>query len=285
MGRRTKEGPVIYIAGEGGEENVAHRARAALAEWTVDVDEEKALPFYIVTPGIDLVKGGRELADLIGWEPKEMPVLVVVDTLSRCFTGDENKQEFMAEFVKTLDHIRDHYRCDVLIVHHANKQHEVRGSSVLFGAVDVSWHLIGSPVANNEKAITMVADKLKERDSEGATLKIRGVKKNLIGPEGRKIYDEFGDEGTTLVIKPNKEDIDHATEIRDNALGIIEAGNGSVSYSTLRALFPKMSKAKFDAGLSFVVTYPGKWGIMRGINLGTYVKAVPGIENRWSRMA
>jgi len=286
LGRRTKEGPVIYIAGEGGEEGVAHRVRAALKEWTVDLDDHsEQVPFFVVTPGVDLVEGGGELLDLVG--EKTDVRLIVVDTLSRCFVGDENKQEFMGKFVRTLDYLRDHYRCDILVIHHANKQRELRGSSVLFGAVDVSWHLTQSRERNKvagEKDLFMRADKLRERPSEGATLQFRATPRTLVGPHGRTVLDEFGDEGTTLVIKPTKKDLESAARIRDKGLEMIKDKH-SVHYTAWRAEFPTLSKAEFDNALSFVVTFPGHWGIMRDDRVGTYTKAVRGVENHWSSLA
>jgi hypothetical protein len=285
MGRSTMRGPVIYIAGEGGEEGVAHRVRAALSEWTVDVDGGDNVPFHIITPGLDFVEGGGLFADLVGLYPPENPALVVVDTLSRCFSGDENKQEFMGKFVSTLDHLREHYRCDILIIHHANKQRELRGSSVLFGAVDVSWALRPYNNSNEEgKGLSIRADKLRERPSEDAQFTFRALPKKLVGPHGRPIIDEFGDEQTTLVIKPFKAHLEEVRRIVEEGLKLIGMkGGAAITYLEWREE-ADMKKSEFDNALSFVVTFPGKWGIMRGVAPGTYIKAVPGIDNHWSSL-
>jgi len=287
LGKRTNQGPVVYIAGEGGEEGVAHRVRAALAEWTVDAhDKQETVPFYIITPGIDLVENAFEFADLVGMPEtlEERPRLVVVDTLSRCFVGDENKQEFMGKFVKTLDAIRDRYGCDIIVIHHANKQHELRGSSVLFGAVDVSWEIKNSPGrhAENEKKLFMTPDKLRERPSEGGRINLRAKSRNLVTARGTHILDEFGDVQTTLVIKPTEEDLLKAKTVKACGLAVIEK-KGCLSYQDWRKLGPvaRWKKSDFDSALSFIVTFPGKWGIMRGRKVGTYVKAKVDVVNEW----
>jgi len=291
MGRRTKEGAVVYIAGEGGAEGVAHRVRAALAEWTITIDEDEhpaEVPFYVVTPGVDLVEGGGVIYDLVGEIPPEPISLIVVDTLSRCFVGDENKQEFMAKFVQSLDYLREHYNCSILIIHHANKKLELRGSSVLYGAVDVSWALTrntGAKTEKGEKNLVLRADKLRERDIAAAGIKMRAVSTKMLGPHGRRVIDEFGDDQTTLIMKPMQEDLDLARKIRNAALEMIGTNRVFVTYREMRDAFKEYPKSKFDNALSFVVTFPGKWGLMRGELPGQYVKARAGIENYWSTLA
>jgi hypothetical protein len=281
IGRRTCQGPVVYIAGEGGEEAVAHRVRAALAEWTLDTIDDD-IPLYIITPGINLVENGVEFADLVGMPEalEEKPQLVIVDTLSRCFVGDENKQEYMSGFVKTLDHIRDRYRCDIIVIHHANKQKELRGSSVLFGAVDVCWEIKpGGKAKDDGKMLRLVADKLRERDAEEAKIRVRVVKKPLFAANGKRMIDEFGDRQTTLVVKPTAEDIEAAEKLKRLGLDEIKQKKFVEYEGWFEA--SGMKKADFNAALSFILTYPGKWGIMRGLKVGTFIKAQAGVENQW----
>ena len=268
IGRRTHEGRVVYVAGEGGGEAVARRLRAALKRWSVDVTESDLFPadtvdLDVVTPGINLVAGPDELKGLIGDRP---PRLIIVDTLSRCFSGDENKQEFMGAFVRTLDALRDHYGCAILVIHHANRQAEMRGSSVLSGAVDVSWRLTKArgPEGQSGPRLQMTADKLRERDVEGASICLQVEKVICTNADGKPESDEFGDAQTSLVIKPPAELMRAAERIRDAALPVLKV-SGTITYTEWRALFPHLTKPEFDGALSLVITYPGRWGIEQDI--------------------
>ena len=68
----------------------------------------------------------------------EPPVLVVIDTLARCFGGDENSARDMGLFVKATDHVREHTGAAVLALHHSgwSKTSRERGSTALRGAAD-----------------------------------------------------------------------------------------------------------------------------------------------------
>jgi hypothetical protein len=183
--------------------------------------------------------------------------------------------------------MRESYEADVIVIHHANKQKALRGSSVLFGAVDVSWELKASvrdkKADSTDKPLVMVADKLRERPSENARINIRCCKRKLVAYDGSPIIDEFGDEQDTLTIKPTKKDLERAETVKSFGLEWI-AEYGQITYKEWRAGpdFVKWKKAEFDAALSFIVTFPGKWGIMRGRIPGTYLKAKAGISNSWS---
>lgn len=68
--------------------------------------------------------------------------LVVVDTVSRAMPGaDENLQKEMTLFVHACDRVKDRFGCAVLGVHHAGKNGDMRGSTVLLGAGDFVFRL------------------------------------------------------------------------------------------------------------------------------------------------
>lgn len=70
------------------------------------------------------------------------PGLVVIDTVSRCFSGgDENSTRDMTAFIRNLDSIRERWKCAVLLVHHCGhgSRDRARGSSALLGAVDCEF--------------------------------------------------------------------------------------------------------------------------------------------------
>ena len=67
------------------------------------------------------------------------PVLIVVDTLARCFVGgEENSAKEMGEFVDGIEMVRRKTGATVLVVHHTGKNERsgARGSSSLMAAAD-----------------------------------------------------------------------------------------------------------------------------------------------------
>ena len=80
------------------------------------------------------------------------PCLVVVDTVSRAMPGaDENLQKEMTLFVSACDRLKETFRCAVVGVHHAGKNGDMRGSTVLLGAGDFVFRLerrIGATIGN-----------------------------------------------------------------------------------------------------------------------------------------
>jgi hypothetical protein len=77
--------------------------------------------------------------------PEKGPIsLLVIDTQNRNFgPGNENSTEDMTRFVDNIDFIRRELECCVLLVHHVGLEDKSRGrgSSVLFGALDVVFEV------------------------------------------------------------------------------------------------------------------------------------------------
>jgi hypothetical protein len=94
------------------------------------------------------------------------PALIVVDTVSRALPGaDENLQKDMTLFIRACDVVRDVFGCAVLGVHHAGKNGDMRGSTVLRGAGDFVFGLTRK---------------------EGATVGQLACEKQKDGPDGWK---------------------------------------------------------------------------------------------------
>ena len=261
VGRKTHQGRVIYIAGEGGGQAVDRRIRTALNEWTVDASKDP-VPIDIVTPGV-IMNTKEDLACLKSIIDEPAPTLIVVDTLSRCFTGDENKQEFMGAFIKAVDHLRDLYQCTILIIHHEGKSKDVRGSTVLTGAVDTSWRLVRGEPGH----IVMHAHKLRERDVEGSSITLRAKKVSSTDVNGEVEFDEFGDELTSLVIKPTAKQLTAARHLL-KVVSELSWSDQDITYSEWRER-ASLAKSDFDAALSIMVTYPGEWGVVQ-VSPGVY---------------
>ncbi|QDP48609.1 MAG: hypothetical protein Unbinned4234contig1002_35 [Prokaryotic dsDNA virus sp.] len=139
--KKTKEGLVLYLAGEG------HRglSRRLLGWEMVNGTELKDSKLHYSERGVQILdeldaemmrNEALTLVDTYG----EAPKLVVVDTLARNFgPGNENSTEDMNRFVAQIDrYLREEFRCCVILVHHTG-HHQLgrgRGSSVLPAALD-----------------------------------------------------------------------------------------------------------------------------------------------------
>lgn len=82
------------------------------------------------------------------------PGLIIVDTLSRNFGGNENDGKDMGKYVRNLDFIKDTTQGTVLSIHHSGKDlsKNMRGHTTLAGACDT----IISCSRNKDKEIDMV---------------------------------------------------------------------------------------------------------------------------------
>lgn len=141
MDREARKGPVLYIAAEG-VRGLAKRIRA----WSEFRGIDPPKNFWCVDQAVQLLDAGQVLEldqaiQSMDWPP----LLVVIDTFSRCLVGgNENSQQDVGKAVEAMNRIQRSCSCTVNVLHHTgwNGDHE-RGSTVLPGALDVSMHLKG----------------------------------------------------------------------------------------------------------------------------------------------
>jgi hypothetical protein len=67
--------------------------------------------------------------------------LLVVDTMARCFSGDENSAKDAGAFLRGVESLALEFRCAVVVVHHVGHGdgERARGSSALRGAADAEY--------------------------------------------------------------------------------------------------------------------------------------------------
>ncbi len=135
QGREVAGGSVLYISAEGGT-GIGKRVRAWLKHYQVSpIDARVAwliesLPIHSDAPEVD------RLLERIA-EANRHPSLVVVDTLARCFEGDENQQLDMGRFIAGVDQLRREWDATLLVVHHTRLDGErERGNTAFRGAAD-----------------------------------------------------------------------------------------------------------------------------------------------------
>ena len=144
-GRDVTQGPVIYVAAE----NPASVKRRLWA-WKQYHGADR-LPVLVVQSGVDLLNGAaQELAELVlttlDVETQLGVRMVVIDTLARAMTGNENAPDDMGRFVAGCGMIREASEALVLVVHHSGKDTAkgARGHSSLRAATDVELEIAAS---------------------------------------------------------------------------------------------------------------------------------------------
>jgi hypothetical protein len=164
FGKRTKPGPVIYIAGEG-RGGIIKRFTA----WSIvnEVPMED-LNVYISSGPRDMIddKSVGELIVtiknlLIDHQIDYPPGLIFLDTFARNFgPGDENKTSDVNKYISALDRVKAHFGCSTLSIHHVglvNKE-RARGSISNRQALDVEYYF----EKDDENVLRVVCTKTKD---------------------------------------------------------------------------------------------------------------------------
>lgn len=226
LGRKTAQGPVIYIAAEGGSGlwsrvHAWHRARGL--KWG-DV------PFYVVPVALDLRADAWrvvEAAQVLGISP----ALVVVDTLSQTYSGEENSANEVAAYLREIGlRFRSLWACAVLLVHHTghNATERPRGSSAIRANLDF---LLGVFRDEKEMLATLTCEKQKDGDLfDDATFSLAVHQLGV---------DEDGDRVTSLVARH----LTSAEDVQDAMQTEREAGRGGKHQLLLRLVQNGMKEA------------------------------------------
>lgn len=144
FGHKTQKGTVVYLAGEG-QWGISRRLMAWSKHHSISLDDaDLYLSDHAVM--IDQPKAIVDTADAIR-ALSDTPSLIVIDTLHRSFSGDENSASDMAAFIQGCDYLRTQFpNAVVLVVHHSGHGNEVRarGSSSFHAALDTSYTVEGA---------------------------------------------------------------------------------------------------------------------------------------------
>lgn len=219
MGRRTKQGPVLYIAAEGGSglwPRIAAWHRARRLKWT-------DAPIHVVPAALDLTSDAWRVVEAAQAKGVS-PALVIVDTLSQTYAGEENSANEVAAYFRELGtRFRQLWNCAVLIVHHTghNATERPRGSSAMRANLD--W-MMG--VFRDEKEMLATLTCAKQKDGETFEDVTFSLSVHELGT------DDDGDRITSLVARhlTSAEDLQDAMETEQ------KAGRGGHSQLLLRLM-------------------------------------------------
>jgi phage/plasmid primase-like uncharacterized protein len=173
-GHKVRHGNVIYLAGEGHTGMVA-RMRA----WQEHNNINSLGNIWVSSSGCDLnSSGGLQLARESILAVCESPDLIVVDTLHRFMSGDENSAQDAGEMIRACAELQSEFNCSVLLVHHTGvseaAQGRARGSSAWKGAMESEISIVAGDKDNPLEIVNV-----KSKDamlSETQYMRIRGHK-------------------------------------------------------------------------------------------------------------
>jgi AAA domain len=190
-GRRTKQGPVVYIAAENAAGTRKRKAGFELAH--ADSLPSGQIPFYLIEAAPNLGTEKNDQAALIASIVSQgvSPALIIIDTLAQTLGGGEENGAGMVTFLSNATALANRFKCCVIPVHHAPLADDkrMRGHSSLYAGVDA---LLRAERQGSALATTLWLDKLKDDERGGAlTLHLGRI---VLG------HDEDGDEVSTLVV-------------------------------------------------------------------------------------
>lgn len=191
FGQRVKPAPVVYLAGEG-----HHGLRSRVTAWGVHHNVQLNDKMRVSMAGCDLNKpeGFQQVRQSIAALP-EPPRLIVVDTLHRFLSGDENSAEDAKTMIDACGDLQREFRCTVLLVHHTGvseeAQHRARGSSAWKGALDVEISVVPA-----KDGAPMELVQRKSKDAELAPT----IYAKLEGVTIPEWFDEDGEPVTSAVL-------------------------------------------------------------------------------------
>lgn len=234
-----KGGLVIYVAGEGGG-GMVQRCRA----WTevrkvlpsavnmrfitepvicTATSEDMDVLIYRIQEAIDYSPAGF-IDPLTGHEfahptAREWPVLIIIDTLARCFIGNENHPDAMGEFIQGVDRLKSEFNCSIIVVHHTGRdESRERGHTNLPGACDTIYRL---DAEKNSSALTLTCEKMKDgREPDPVELIHRTVDVT------RRKGDDPDEELTSVVI-----DLPPPTRTADDTLNALVCIGGEATWN------------------------------------------------------
>lgn len=261
-GCRVKPGSVVYLAGEG-----HHGLRGRVAAWK-HKHRSKKLSMWLSRDGCDLntPEGFRRTVTAIR-QAGITPALIVVDTLHRFLSGDENSAQDAKTMLDACNALMREFDCSVLLVHHTGvseeAQHRARGSSAWRGALDIEISVV--PTKDDKP---MQLTQRKSKDAELA----RDVYARLESVAIPGWLDEDGEQVTSAVLCVVSENdlptIDSKPSKHDEAVRTLErawwasgcedrGGLPYLSRSALRELLVKDGASERTAKNNTEASRPG----------------------------
>lgn len=182
-GKAVHKGRVLYLCGEGFYETLERirvwiqtHGKPSLEDQFMMSEQAAMLD---TSDGLAVIQQSLEYHNF-------RPDLIVVDTLNRFMSGDENSTQDSSLFIRSCAQLSGAYGCNVLLVHHSGltDKDRARGSSAFLGALDTQLKVV-----KNGENITVVQTK-----NKGGRL----VDKLHFALEDHELEGEFDEDGAQL---------------------------------------------------------------------------------------
>lgn len=202
-GRKVKQKPVLYLAAEG-QAGMLKRIEAWKQRRKVDLPTFALLPMPCL---IDEDSQRRELINMITELPQK-PGIIVLDTLARSMTGDENSTSDMGKVVIAAGILIEETGAQVIIIHHTGKDESrgPRGAIALTGATDAMFKVVR---LKEDKKFALLCERQKDDEPFAPMIFDFHVVdtgfKNVDGDNVCSLVPEFNQEATQEFGEENNE--------------------------------------------------------------------------------
>jgi len=184
QGLKTQKGDVVYIAGEG-YRGLKRRFNAWSKYHDVSPEEIRVM---ISRSAVDYSdrEAAQELENELLKAKAEglSPILLIIDTLARNHSGDENSNSEMGKFISVIDQFNVKFDCATLIVHHSGhgESERARGASALRGALDTEFSC-----KKDRSTVVISCTKMKDAEApENLAMNLTSVELN-VAKDGKPI--------------------------------------------------------------------------------------------------
>jgi len=261
---KTKSGPVVYIAAEGGS-GISRRLDAWCNQFGLVENENLQICTtpYLLTAQEEMA----HIKDAISKLP-ETPKLVVIDTLSQTFNGDENSSSDIGDYLRMINtEIRAAFNCTVIVVHHTGHSaaERPRGSSAITANLDF---ILGVFRPDPERPIARLSVH-KMKDGDKVDDLYFEMTRSVLG------HDEDGDEISSLVarhtVAPNVSEGNGRFSKYDALCVKALATGGLVSEDDIKKLADKGdSESSVTKGIKRALDGMFKRGLVKKIGYGVW---------------
>jgi len=220
--KAVQQGAVLYLAGEG--MNGITRRFSGWEQHTGIQIPQGSIHVSHRTISLD-ASGASALLDATEDMDQDIK-LIVVDTLARHMTGEENSNRDMSAFIAAADKIREEHGCAVLIIHHtghsSDNSNRARGASAFYASLDFEFLMKG-----NKKGTGTIEG---TKNKEGTIYPKR--KFSLVPVELNCITNTNGDPVTTAVVEWNDfcEDLSDVDKMNEPSKAYLNLKNALNEY-------------------------------------------------------
>jgi len=230
-GKDVQQGAVLYLAGEG-VKGISRRFSGWMQHTGISIPKGS---LHVSNKTIFMTEEGA-LTLLAATEDMDQEIkLVVIDTLARHMTGDENSNKEMSAFIALVDNIREEHGCTVLIIHHTghstDKSNRARGASAFYASLELEFLMKG-----NKKGTGTIEG---TKNKEGTIYPKRGF--SLVSVELGGITNTNGDPVTTAVVEWNDfcEDLSDADKVFEPSKAYLNLKNALIEHDDYHGISVK----------------------------------------------